>query len=348
MSEKTEKPTRKKLRDARKKGEVAKSKEVISAVEFAAVLGAMIMTVEFAGDRIRALLDAVLTLLTVAHGPPDLVQLMQQAFRLLVLLCTPFIGIGLVLGILAGFLQVQGLFSSGPIVPKFERLNPVQGFRQLFSTNNLFNLLKLLAKTLLLGSIAWWLTYRLIGEALQAPYLQHGALAAFLLLPIRELLLYAALCYGLAAIVDFVHQRYEFLKKQRMSKQDIRRERKDTDGDPHMRGERRRQGRAMALEAPRQAVAGASVVVVNPTHFAVALFYEKGVTDLPVILAKGVDDAARRIRESASDAGVPIYEDPPLARRLYAEGAVDEFIPSELFEAVAETLRWARAMRRDF
>jgi type III secretion protein U len=258
----------------------------------------------------------------------------------------PFCALGGAAAILVGALQARGAFSFTPIVPKFERINPALGLRNLLSTRQLFELGKMLLKlTLLIAVLAYVVMASLDGlvKMVYAPAAELLHLAGALTL---RLMVYAGAIYAISAALDYVHQRYEFLKSQRMSTEDLRREYRESEGHPQIRARRRSIAREAAFANVATRVTAASVVVVNPTHVSVALYYVPGETALPRVIAKGVDALALRIRTAAALAGVPVLEDAPLARRLFREVALDSYINEDLIDVIAAAFRWARQVDR--
>jgi type III secretion protein U len=344
MSDKTEKPSQKKLRDARKKGEVAHSKDVISTVEFVALLivlwglGGWILT------TLQGVLELAITAPQQVRDGRHWLLLTQQALQDGARIVLPLLGAGVVAAVLAGFAQTRGVFSFDPLKLKFERMNPAEGLKRLFSSRQVFELLKLVAKVCLLGSALWYIVKDGMAPALRSVYSapQTAGLIGW------ELLLWlfgtAAIIYLLTALADFGIQIYEFIKQQRMTKDEVRREHRDENGDPHVRGRRRALQRELA-SGQGAPLAKASVVVTNPTHVAVALYYERGITELPVVIAKELDKQALMLRRQAQRLQVPIVENVPLARRLYAEVPLNDCIEEVHFEAVAEVLRFVRDLK---
>ncbi len=340
MSEKTEKATAKKLQDARKKGEVAKSKDATSAVVFVVLFGLLWVSGGTFMAAIYALLEVAIDApAQVGSGKPWALlfeQLARDAARIVV----PVLVAAVVAAVLAGLAQVRGVFSFEPMQFKPERLNPAEGLKNLFSTRQLFELLKLIAKTAALGVALFVVIKTGLPGAVRTVYAEPAAAG----LVGWKLLLWlcgvAALIYAVMSIADIGLQIFEFLKQQRMSKDEVRREQRDMDGDPHVRGRRRQLARELANGQGGAPLAKASVVLANPTHVAVAVWYERGITELPVIIAKGLDADAQAIKREAHKLRVPIVENPPLARQLFADVGLNEPIEEAHFEAVAEVLRW--------
>jgi type III secretion protein U len=231
-----------------------------------------------------------------------------------------------------------------PITPKFERINPGRGLRELISTRHLFELGKMLVKTTLLLAMLFSFIVTLLDSLVKAVYVPADDLLHVAALHAWHLMGWAALIYVLSAALDYAHQYYEFMKQQKMSVEELRHERREVDGDPRMKNRRLAIAREAILNPLTSRLVPASVVVVNPTHVAVALYYAAGKTPLPRVVAKGVDALARRIRAQAEREGVPVLEQPPLARRLFREVEVNHYISEALIDDVAAVFRLVRVM----
>jgi type III secretion protein U len=344
MAEKTQKPTPKRLREARKRGEVARSRELTSLGAFVALWIFLWFGAGYLGRHLDHIIDLAILAAEPAGGggslwQPQLRSLTQDLMWIL----APLLCLTVGCAVLIGGLQTRGLFSVAPITPRFERINPAHGLRNLLTTRQLFELGKMLLKTALLtGMLIYCLAISLqpLVEMVYAP--------ASELLPIAGLLVWrsmgwAALIYALGAVLDYAHQFHEFMKRQKMTVEEVRRDFREREGDPLIKGRRRAIAREMALSTR---LSSASIVVVNPTHVSVALQYTPGKTPLPRVVVKGLDDLALSIRTRAERHGVPVLEDPPLARKLYREVALDHYINEGLIDVVAAAFRWARQVDR--
>lgn len=345
MSEKNEKPTRKRLREARERGEVVKSKEVTATIGYIVLIISMIFMLPWLWKRLERLFALVWSEKVMQSAADSWPNVLLAVGEELVELALPVALIIAAATVAGAFAQVRGIFSVDPVLPKFNRLNPAEGFKNLFASQNLLNLLKLMLRLVLISTIIVWVIMEQTEHIMRLMYggqVQAAQSGARILL-----LLFGAVggLYIVFAAIDYAHQYYEYMKKLRMSKDEIKREHKDLDGNPEIKNARRRLAHELAFSTPGEATRGASAVVVNPTHFAVAIFYEPGVTDLPIVVEKGVDDQALFLRRVASEAGVPIFEYPALARKLFDSVGVFSYIPQELFPAVAEVLNWVRGIK---
>jgi type III secretion protein U len=344
MAEKTEKPTPKRLREARKRGEVVKSKDVGSTLVFIVLVGLLAPAGGYYWRHLSAIANLPQQMLAESAPEERFAWLIEKLFTEFVLLSAPVVGLALAAGVLGGFAQVRALFSTEPIVPKMDRLNPAAGLKRLFSTRNLIDVLLTILKVLLLGVIVYWVVRASIGAAVQGAYLTPLGIQTLGLELLAPIFGWAAVVYCVMAAVDYVHQRYEFMKQMKMSIEELRREHKDMEGDPMIKGKRRGLMRELATSNMLEQVRKASVVVVNPTHIAVALYYETGKTELPVVVAKGEDAMAQRIREIAEQENIPILQNVKLARQLYASTPLDHYIGKDLLQPVAEVLRWVKKL----
>jgi type III secretion protein U len=344
-AEQTEKPTRKRLRDARRDGDVPKSREVTGTVLVLCWLLLAWLALPFVSRQISALM--LLSLQAVGQPAAMSPSLwLMEALRTMLAALLPLLLAAAAVGLLSEFLQVGGLFVPKRVLPRAERLNPAEGLSRLFSQENWVEVVKSVLKTAALIAIFILVLLRLLPEILRLPFGDGHAIAAahwhaFMWMGIWTVAVFAAICS-----VDVVYQRFIFIERLRMSRRDIRREIRDTEGDPYVKGRRKQLHQEWAQHNMLEAVRRSTVVVVNPEHIAVALLYEPGATELPIVSAKGEDYTARLIREAAQEAGVPIMRNIELARGLHASVGLDEYVKAEFFQAVAELLRWAETVRR--
>lgn len=342
MAERTHKPTPRRLREARKRGEVVHSRELISLASFVALwiclwLGAGELWKHLAriGDHAVMAADPVL-------GTQPWQRLAQSVLLDALWVILPLSFVGVFCAVLVGLLQTRGMVAMQRITPKFERINPGQGLRNLFTLRQLLELGKMLVKTALVVGLLVCFIWASLGTIVKTVYAPAADVLRAGSVLVWHLMGWAAAIYAIAAALDYGHQFHEFMKKQKMSVEELRRDLKETDGDPYIKRRRRGLGREIIFSAPVGRIASASVVVANPTHVAVALYYKAGKTPLPRVVAKGVDAEALRIRALAERDGVPVLEDRALARRLFREVAVDHYIKAELIDAVAAVFRWVR------
>ncbi|MEB3101148.1 flagellar biosynthesis protein FlhB [Ferviditalea candida] len=337
--EKTEKATPKKRQDSRQKGQVAKSHELPGA--FILLFGFLFLL--FFGGYFK---EHIFRIFTEYFNDYMLWNLTQQnvlslfsklAYQLM-LIVGPFMLMAVVIGLIGNYLQVGFLITADPLMPKLNKLNPLEGLKKIVSLRSLVEFLKSMLKMSVIAMVVY---SSLWGERAQIVSLSH--------MPISGILQYAsnvtlmlgikiAVTLIILAVFDFFYQRYEHEKSLKMSKQDIKDEHKKSEGDPLIKGKIREKQRRMALQRMMQEVPRADVVITNPTHFAVAIQYESGKMTAPTVVAKGQDYVALKIKQVAQENDVMIMENKPLARALFEQVEIGESIPEALFQAVAEVL----------
>jgi type III secretion protein U len=341
--EKTEAPTAKKLRDARRQGDVWQSRDVTTTATvllftLAAVLGAK----PALAWLVRSLND---TVLAATQQDTD-VLLRVRTLMVDVGLWAVIVAVAAVLvSVLASAVQVGGCLSFSKIKPDASRLNPIEGLKRIFAWSTVIELIRLSIKLIALGLMLWVLArwqLRLLGQVQQVP------MAAWLTIGGRQfeaMLLLCCLIFGTVALGDLAYQRWDYTRRHRMSKEEVKREYKEREGDPILRGRRKQMHQEINFNDMLGRVRTASVVIVNPTHVAVALHYDPAETPIPMVVAKGEGEVAKAIRQAAQEAGVPIYRDVSLARALQGSTPINDYIPDDLIEAVAQVLRWVERMK---
>ncbi|MEO7245534.1 MAG: type III secretion system export apparatus subunit SctU [Rubrivivax sp.] len=350
--DKTERPTPKRLEDARKKGDVAKSREVTGVVVLAMWLALGALALGFGTSRLVALWDSLFTI--IGRGWLDTgfagaaralgAQAAEAAVLLVAMLMVP----AAVLGLLTDFLQAGPVLTFEKIKPKLEHMNPVEGIKRMFTLDSLIELVKSAAKTALLALIGWLVVRSALPEMVElarTTSLRPGAISELIWHLTVRLLTWTVALFAGVALLDASYQRWSFTKKMRMSLRDIRQESKESEGDPYIKQQRRQTAQEWSQHGAQQAAAQASVLVVNPTHIAIAIEYDKETRPVPTIAAKGEDHVARAMRHAAEQAGVPIVRNIPLARDLLARAEIGEIVPADLFDILAEVILWAREVR---
>lgn len=345
--QKTHEPTEKRLEDARKRGEVAVAPEM----RHAAMLAAGVLVVGWAGSLTLSRLGGLLQRLWGSAEDFSLDPEGAQSFATgllaeVTLAMAPLLAMLVGFALLIFFIQGRPTLSWKRVAPKWSKLNPMAGFGRLFGLRALVEFGKTLLKFGAVTGVALMVIWpkavaldQLIGSGPEA----IGAAAATL---VFMMLKAVALLVGALAIFDFAWQRRAFLKKMRMTLQEVKDEHKESEGDPKIKARIRQIGMQRARKRMMAAVPAASVIVTNPTHYSVALKYEHGDMAAPVVVAKGVDALAMKIREVATEHKVPIVESPPLARALYATVEIDQPIPAEHYKAVAEIIGYVMRLAR--
>jgi type III secretion protein U len=342
--DKTEKPTAKRIKDARKEGDIHKSRELTSTVLVLTWLIMFWLLMPFIVGRLEALFTRIF--LSVGHlSDAALHATIIDAAQTLLWISAPLLLLACGVGVLVEFLQVGPILAFQRLKPTVSRLNPAEGMKKIFSQENLVELIKSIVKTAALIGILVWVLFSMMDQYLALPFGQPAAIAAAHWQGMLRIGIWVVFIFFFVSAMDAFYQRFAYVRKLRMSRRDIRQELKDTEGDPYIKGRRRQLHQEWAQRNMLAAVRKSNVVVTNPTHIAVALVYEPGETDLPIVAAKGEDYDAELIRKEAEEAGVPIMQNIPLARGLHENIEVEDYITAEFFEAVAEVLRWAESVR---
>jgi flagellar biosynthesis protein FlhB len=340
--QKTEKPTPRRKKEARRQGQIAKSPDIAG---WLIILGATLL-IPSMGARLFDSLQATQRRITDVALDPDPTRaaaVLGNALSSAMVAILPFLAFSAVVGLVATLAQVGFVFSGKPLAPKAKRLNPIAGFKRMFSMRSLWETGKALGKVLIIGGVAVPTVWRVATELSGGQVLVLGAVIPSL--ADRTIALVRTVA-GLAlflAFADYAYQRRQTTKQMMMTKSEIKQEMRNTEGDPLIKGKIRALQRAASRNRMLAAVADANVVVVNPRHFAVALRYEPGM-GAPRVVAKGADKVAMRIRDRAQEHAVPVVEAPPLARALYGACKLDEEIPVTLFNAVAKVLAFVHRL----
>ena len=340
-SDKTEPPTPKRLRDARKKGQVAKSKEVVSAAIIISLLFFLTVGADHYLGLFRDLFDSPIWLerVTFQEAFDDMVR---KAFTLAIALIAPPVGIALAMGIFANFAQVGVLFAAEQVKPDLKKISPGKALKNIFSKKNLVELLKSLVKIAVLGvavtHVVWTGMPTLIGVVNCGLECLTPVLGALF----TELVIYVSLAFIVVAVADYAFQKLSFIKSMKMSKDEVKREYKESEGNPEMKSRRRNLFMEIVNSQETSNVRRSSVVVANPVHLAVGLYYEKDKTPLPVVTLKEQGLNAQRVVAIAEREEIPVMIDVPLAHSLMSGTAVDRYIPDDMIGPVAEVMRLVR------
>ncbi len=338
--EKTERATPKKLRDARKRGDVAKSRDVTSTLGLAFALVLLWFTFESNLSQLVALLARSLEL-EVASFDYLLGSLGADALWLFLSLSAIVLIPIALFGLLIEFLQTGPIFALEKVAPKLENLHPISGFKRMFSADNVMEVIKSLLKTLILFAVAYFVIRAFLAELLLLPESSVIAIIAATKAVLLNLFLWTLVIFLFIMFIDVAYTRYAFAKKMRMSLRDIKQEHKDSEGDPQTKGQRKQMHKEFAQESATESARSATVLVVNPTHVAIAIYYDKEDNPVPTVTGKGEDELARSMRDAANLKHVPVLRNERLARLLLVDVAEGDVIPRGLFEIVAEIILWA-------
>lgn len=339
--EKTEKATPKKRADARKKGQVAKSNDIPGSLIMFFSFLMFFMLGGFYKERLYQLFtyvfhDMVIEELTVDH----VIGLLNHFMLEILIVLSPVMLVAVLLGFFGNYVQFGLLFTAEPLKMKIEKINPLAGFKRIFSMRSLIEFLKSMLKILIIATIVYMILWREKDEILGMALLSVGQMFTYVSHLTLTLGLTIAAALLILAIGDYYYQKYDHEKNLRMSKQDIKDEHKKSEGDPLIKSKIRERQRRMAMQRMMQEIPKADVVITNPTHFAVAIQYDNRLMDAPTVIAKGQDYTALKIKEVAKEHNIIMMENKPLARALYSQVEIGETIPAELFQAVAEVLAY--------
>ncbi len=342
--EKTEEATAKRLEDARKEGQVNKSQELVTAAMLFALFITVKIFVSFIGENLlKAFPESYTSIHVYAVEKPEIgffTSILQQSFLRIIITTLPVLVIAVVVAFFVNVAQVKWKPTAKPLQPKLEKISPLKGFKRMFSSEKLFDLVKSVAKIGLIFYIAWtsiikdYDTIKILYEVeLMAAVKYIGNFVINMGIKISAV-------YLIIGLADYIYHFLKFKKDMKMTKQEVKDEFKQQEGDPQVKGRIKQKMREASQRRMMQKVPDADVVITNPTHFACALKYDKAVASAPVLVAKGADYVAQKIKEVAREAKVPIVENKALARMLYTNVDLDSEIPPELYAMAAEVLSY--------
>lgn len=350
--EKTEPATAKKLKDAREEGKVAKSKELTSAFDLIVLFLVLKIFVSFVGERLVGAFTYAYTMI------PDFVRInakdvtgqavstvVMNCLLQILIVCVPFFAFSLVITVVVSIYQVGWKVTAKPMMPKLDKFNPVNGFKRMLSADSVFELVKAILKIALIAYIA----YTCIKDEANNLFILYEIPLMQAVLLVGNIIINTGLkisiAYLVVGIADYIYNRHKFNEDMKMTKQEVKDEYKNTEGNPEIKGRQRQKMREVSQRRMMQDVPKADVVITNPTHYAVAIQYDAEKARAPIVLAKGEDFLAQKIKELARENHVEIVENKPLARMLYANVDIGQEIPPELYQAVAEVLAMVYNMK---
>lgn len=346
MGEKTEKATPKKLRDAKKKGQVAKAQDLPAAFTFIASVAIVLFLANNLYQQMADFLVATFQAVNAPNLNQTILTLFYKANEVIFLASIPTLGLVAMVGVIVTFLAVGPVFA--PEVFKFDikKFNPIDNLKAKFKIKTLVELLKSLIKIGLASYLIYLVMYKSIPVLIQTVSMPiTGALIVFNAFLV-EVLFKVGIFFLIIAVADFLYQKHSFAKEMMMEKFEIKQEYKNSEGDPHIKGKRRQIAQEIAYQdGPAKNVKRAQAVVTNPTHLAVAIGYERGVDAAPYILTMGKDILAENIVKLAAQYDIPVLRNIPLAHKLWDEGEIYEYVPEETYEALAEILRWVNSLK---
>ena len=348
MAEKSEKATPKKLRDARKKGQVAKSQDLPSAFTFIVsiwvILGLSTSLYHYLGDFI------VQVFKKIPEGNLEITigALFYETFRVIFLSSIPALLIVSAVGVIINFLAVGPVFATEVFKFDIKKFNPVENLKAKFKMKTLVELIKSLLKITIAAYLIYDVMYNSIPVLITAVSMPISSALLIFYTFLMEVVIKVGLFFVFVAVLDFAYQKMSFAKEMKMEKFEVKQEYKNTEGDPQIKSKRRQIAQEMAYEqGPAGGLKKASAVVTNPTHLAIAIGYQKGIDAAPYIMAMGQDVLAERMIKMADELGIPVVRNIKLAHKLWDNGDLYEFIPEDTYEAVAEILRWISSLQTD-
>lgn len=339
--EKTEKATPKKRDDARKKGQTAKSQDVNTAIILLAFFLFLTFSASYIGNIVFDLFNQTFQEYMLMELTENTVQVItMDIMKELALLLGPIMLVALLAGLFSNYIQVGVMFTTKPLEPKLEKIDPIKGFKRIFSLRAIVELLKSILKISFVGAITFVILWMNIDQVLSLSFKSVGDSLATMASLTVQMGIAASLALLFLSLFDFLYQKYDFEKNIRMSKQDLKDEHKNIEGDPLIKSKIKQRQREMAMRRMMQEVPEADVVITNPTHFAIVLKYDENKMDAPYVVAKGVDYLAQKIKYIANENDVVMVENRPLARSLYDSAEIGDAVPEEFFKAVAEILAY--------
>ena len=352
--EKTEPATAKKLQDARENGQVAKSQELNHAIGLISLFLMLKMFISFVGEHLLnsfpMIYNKIPDIINESIGGLSVFVIQRVINNVMITILqilSPFFVIGFSLSVLINILQVKWKITTKPMKPKISKLNPLNGFKRIFSKDSLFELLKSIVKIILIIYVA----YTSIKDHQNELFLLYDIPLFQVILLIGTIVIDTGLkisfVYLIVGIADLIYQRHKFKEDMKMTKQEVKDEYKNIEGNPEIKGRQRSKMREASQRLMMQSLPSADVVITNPTHYAVAIKYDSKKNSAPIVVAKGEDFLAQKIRETAKEHHIEIVENKPLARMLYANVDVGQEVPPELYQAVAEVLAFVYSLREN-
>lgn len=336
--EKTEDATPKRLREARKKGQVAKSRDLETVFVLITFFATLCLSMHFMGKELKSLMEQTFQLAQKPELRSDeLASLGKTCFMTILKTCAPAMLAGFLVALFVGYLQVGPLFSLEPLKPQGKKLNPIEGLKNMFKTQTLIELIKNIVKIFIIFFIAYQILNGSIAQIIDTTYLPVEGSSIVAGDIIYRIFLRVLVLFVAVAGADFMIQKRQFMKQMRMSKDEVKREYKEDEGDPHVKGHRKQLHREFAFGDTQKQVKSADAVVTNPVHVAVAIRYDKNEMNAPEIVAKGQRLYAEMIKKIAEENKIPIMRNVPLAWSLLELEVGDE-VPENLYNAVAEIL----------
>lgn len=346
--EKTEKATPKRRSEAREKGQVAKSREVVSAVLLLLMFWSIKILSTFIYNNLFLLLNKFLTIfgdLDKLYEKANLHNIFIQTIWAFAVIMLPILGVAFLASLIANYLQVGFIFSIKPLKPNFNKLNPFEGIKRIFSKSSIVELVKASIKITLIGYFIYDFlrdNYLMITKLI---YMDLKSSTVFIGDSIITIGIRASMVLLVLAVFDYGYQLWDFEKNLRMSKQEIKEEYKQVEGNPQIKSKIREKQRQLSLRRMMAEIPKADVIITNPTHYAIAIKYDSKAYEAPIVIAKGKDLIAYKIKDTAKKSNVPVIENKPLAQALYKTTEIGQQIPVDMYQAVAELLAFVYSLK---
>lgn len=347
VQERTEEATPRRREEARKRGQVVKSRELSSiAILSTGFFSLLLLSFVFFQQFVFLIRYSYSLFSADFENLNQLIYFLQGVNSSVLKFLLPFFTLLVITSIVVYLIQTGGgVIATEPLSPKFERLNPIEGFKRLFSFTSLFELMKSLLKLFIIAGISYWIISQNFDKIVKLLGMHGGYVLSVVKVLLWDLLSKLLFILAILGVLDWLYAKWDYERKLRMTRQELKEELKQTEGDPLIKAKIRQKQRELSRQRMLAEVPKADVVITNPEHYAVALKYELGKMPAPKVLAKGVDHLALKIKEIAIKHKIPIYEDPPLAQILYKNTEVGEFIPEDLYQAVAKVLAYVYKLR---
>ncbi len=343
--EKTEEPTSKKIEDAKKEGNVPKSQDLASFVTIVVAIGAFIALFTLMSSRIVKLYHYYMSLIGVELTKTVIVDIGIVSLRELIFIVIPLALMVALSGIIASVMQFGFIFTTKPLIPDLNKIDPIKGLGKLFSLKKLLDGLKTTIKVAVVFFVAFYFLIKFTHQLQSVILYDLNSQFYWLLQKAMILVVIMLILLGIFAVLDLLLVRFQYFKDLRMSKQEVKDEYKQMEGDPQVKARIKKLQMEMAQKRMMSDIPSADVVITNPTHYAVALRYDREKENAPRVIAKGIDHLALKIKDIARKNNIQVVENPPLARELYKSCEVDSIIPESLFKAVAEVLAFVYKAR---
>jgi len=345
--EKTEKATPKRRREARQKGQVLQSKEINSAFVLLVVFLSINLLYEYWFKEMYKFYNKTLGYsesINSLYTFKSITLLLNESIWVILKLSLPLLLTSMIIGLICSYMQVGFLFTTKPLAIKFDKLNPISGFKRMFSMKSVVELVKALLKIVILIYATVKYLIKEYNNIINVFDMEIGQSMAYMWKLVLYISIRSAFILLFLAILDYIYKKWEFEKQLKMSKQEVKEEYKQTEGDPQIKSKIKEKQRQIAMRRMMQDVPKADVVITNPTHFAVALVYNDEAA-APKVIAKGQDLIAQNIKKIAADNNIPLFENKPLARQLFYTVDIGELIPPDLYHAVAEVLAYVYSLK---